>query len=302
MQVRRQTHGLLITTPAKLNLFLEVLAKRSDGYHEIETLMCPISLYDSLWFQGESGTSITLHIECLPNVADSNLVPQGSENLVLRALELLRAKSGCRQGATLRLLKRIPVAAGLAGGSSDAAAALVAGNLGWNLGFSVDELSSLAAELGSDVAFFLFGRSALCHGRGEKISLLSPWGQLHFVVVRPPMGLSTAEVYQNCQAAANARSVRNLLDALIEGDLAKVGVQLHNRLELPARGLTFWIDRLKQEFSKLDLPGHKMSGSGTSYFGLCRNAKHAQHLAGRLRGRGLGRVFVVTTCREEIAI
>ncbi|MGA2258695.1 MAG: hypothetical protein ABSG53_28850, partial [Thermoguttaceae bacterium] len=158
MQIHRNSVEIVIQTPAKLNLFFEVLGKRSDGYHEIETLMCPIGWYDTLCFRGAS--SEELDLECQwGSVASGGSgfeeVPRDGKNLVLRAVDLVRRRTGTKQGARLRLTKRIPTAAGLGGGSSDAAAALVAANLGWRLGLSLPELASLAAELGSDVPFFL---------------------------------------------------------------------------------------------------------------------------------------------------
>src|SRR5271166_3733614 len=172
MQIHRDAVGIVVQTPAKLNLFFEVLGKRSDGYHEIETLMCPISWYDTLCFRESS--SEDLELECQRGSAASGRigfeeVPRDGRNLVLRAVDLVRRRTGTKQGARLRLIKRIPTAAGLGGGSSDAAAALVAASLGWKLGLSLPELASLAAELGSDVPFFLNRGPAVCRGRGERI-------------------------------------------------------------------------------------------------------------------------------------
>ena len=162
MQVHRDTVEIVIQTPAKLNLFFEVLGKRADGYHEIETLMCPISLCDTLHFRGTS--SDDLDLQCSWGMASQGGsgfegVPRDGKNLVWRAVDLIRRRTGTRQGAKLRLIKRIPTAAGLGGGSSDAAAALVAANLGWKLDLPRAELAAMAAELGSDVPFFLHERS-----------------------------------------------------------------------------------------------------------------------------------------------
>ena len=157
MQIHRGSVDVVIQTPAKLNLFFEVHGKRDDGYHEIETLMCPISLCDTLCFRRTS--SEELELECRWGSASQggsgfDDVPRDDRNLVWRAIELLRRRIGVRLGAKLRLIKRIPTAAGLGGGSSDAAAALAAGNLAWNLDLSLPELTALAAEIGSDVPFF----------------------------------------------------------------------------------------------------------------------------------------------------
>jgi len=305
--IQRPVVDHVFQAPAKLNLFFEVLAKRSDGYHEIETLMCPITLCDTLYFQEEENEQVELECERVRGSAGSGGVaaeqaaadqlPEGCENLVVRAVELLRQRAGERRGARLRLVKRIPIAAGLGGGSSDAAAALRAANEGWDLGFSLDELAALAAELGSDVPFFLAGGAAVCRGRGERVEPVSECGTLDFVVVRPPAGLSTAVVYAACRPGRRPRSVAPLLEALSRGDKRQVGRLLFNRLQPAAERLSPWIARLRTVLAKEDCLGHGMSGSGTSYFGLCRHARHARRVARRLQANGVGSVFAVRSCR-----
>ena len=303
MHVRSTGAGLEILAPAKLNLFLEVLDKRSDGFHEIETLMYPVALYDTLVFHDDPGGQ-SLRLTCqraslspAPGEGTSDTLPDGADNLVVRAVELVRQRHGVTRGARLRLFKRIPLAAGLAGGSSDAAAALLAANRVWRLGLSRAELAALAAELGSDIPFFLHGGPAVCRGRGEIIERAEGLGSLHFVVARPPVGLSTADVYRACRPSAKPSRVAGLIDALRRGSLASAGGSLHNALQAAAETLSPWISRLSREFGQLDFLGHRMSGSGTSYFGLCRHARHARRLAACLRARGVGRVYAVEgTC------
>jgi 4-diphosphocytidyl-2-C-methyl-D-erythritol kinase len=302
MYVRRSATDLVIQAPAKLNLFLEVLAKRSDGYHEIETLMCPIDLYDSLHFQEDPSGQLELRCRRVfgasgPRGCGLHEVPEGPDNLVLRAVELVRRRTGVRRGAKLRLVKRIPAAAGLGGGSSDAAAALVAANEGWRLGRPHAELVAWAAELGSDVPFFLAGGPAVCRGRGEQVAPVAGLGALNFVVVRPPEGLSTAAVYGECSVATAPQTAQPLVDALQQGDWKQAGGRLLNRLQPAAESLSPWVNRLHKEFSQLDFLGHGMSGSGTTYFGLCRHARHARRSARRLEARGVGAVFAVRSCR-----
>jgi 4-diphosphocytidyl-2-C-methyl-D-erythritol kinase len=307
MHVRASPAWLEVWAPAKLNLFLEVLAKRPDGFHEIVTLMCPIRLYDTLRFRpNDSGkTTFTCRsenrrLDAAPSTNAAEVpkpsaedLPLDQRNSVVRALELLKSHTGNALGAEVRLIKRIPIAAGLAGGSTDAAAALVAGNQGWKLGLNSDELRRLAAEIGSDIPFFLGSGAAVCTGRGERIEPLSGLGQLHFVLVYPPQGLSTAEVYRACRPAERPAELGLLVDSLRRGDLAAGGKQLQNRLEPAARALSPWVTRLREIFSDLDVLGHQMSGSGTSYFGLCRHAGHAARLANHLRSRRLGQVYAV---------
>ena len=301
MQIRRSAVEVVVRAPAKLNLFFEILARREDGYHEIETLMCPIDLYDTLIFKEESDGQLELHCERItgpasPGEAHPIEMPEGTDNLAMRAVELLRRRAGVERGARLRLVKRIPTAAGLGGGSSDAAAALAAANLGWNLGWTREALAGVAAELGSDVPFFLADGPAICRGRGEHVEPAPGFPELHFVVVRPPEGLSTAAVYAACRPAERAESVRWLLVALGRGDLAAAGRMLHNRLEPVAESLSPWVRRVRDAMAGVDFLGSAMSGSGTSCVGLCRHARHARRAARRLQAIGLGSVFAVRSC------
>jgi 4-diphosphocytidyl-2-C-methyl-D-erythritol kinase len=302
MHVHRSAVELVIQAPAKLNLFFEVLAKRTDGYHEIETLMCPIDLYDTLHFQEDPHGQLELSCRRVfgadgPGGRGLDKLPEGPDNLVLRAIDLVRRRAGVCRGAKLWLVKRIPALAGLGGGSSDAAAALVAANLGWRLGRSREELAEWAAELGSDVPFFLVGGPAICRGRGERVEPLRGVGALDFVVVRPPAGLSTAAVYAACRPAEQPQTVLPLVDALRRGDWREMRRGLLNRLQSTAESMSPWVKRLQEEFSRLNCVGHAMSGSGTSYFGLCHNARHARRCARRLEALGLGAVFAVRSCR-----
>jgi len=294
MLLRATDRGLQVWAPAKLNLFLEILSRRGDGFHEIETLICPIGLYDTLTFDESSTGAIDFSCAWAAEVDCSVEVPQGADNTVVRALTLLRNASATDRGANVRLLKRIPAAAGLAGGSSDAAAALVAANRVWQLNWPRERLAEIAAAVGSDVPFFLGGGSAVCRGRGERIEPLEA-PRLDFVVVHPPVGLGTAEVYRACRPAGRPRTAAALVTAWQAGCLAEVGRRLHNGLQAAARSLAEAIGRLEEEFARLDLLGHAMSGSGSSYFGLCRSRRQAGRNAALLRSRGLGRAYAVSS-------
>lgn len=293
---------VVVHAPAKLNLFLEALSKRADGYHEIETLMVPIDIFDTLYFREDPSGQVALVCRKAsgvwgPGGAQLGELPEGAENLVLRAVELLRSRAELKRGASLRLVKRIPTAAGLGGGSSDAAAALIAANRGWRLGWSRVELASLAAELGSDVPFFVVGGAAICRGRGEQVEPLSGLGTLHFVVVRPPVGMSTADVYRHCRIDSSPRSMQPLCESLVRGDLERLGGAMFNRLQPAAELLSPWIGRVAAALAAEDIPGHQMSGSGSCYFGLCRHALHARRIANRLRAKRIGMAFAVRVSR-----
>ena len=303
MHLRTLHETIEIAAPAKVNLFLEVLGRRADGYHELETLMVPIDRYDTLRFTPQAGLQLTLACDTaaidgrvetstpsLPSAACEQL-PTGDENLVLKAVRRLRDRAGIEMGGHLHLTKRIPLAAGLAGGSSDAAAALAAANQAWRLDWPHERLAEIAAEIGSDVPFFLARGAAVCRGRGERIERCGTLGTLHFVVVKPPAGLSTAAVFKACQPASQPHGVEQLLVALRRGRLAEAGALFHNRLQSAARSISPWIDRLAMEFARLPVLGHQMSGSGTSYFGLCASATLARRVAARLRSQSLGLVW-----------
>jgi 4-diphosphocytidyl-2-C-methyl-D-erythritol kinase len=291
--------------PAKINLFLELLGRRADGYHELETLMVAITICDTIVFSTTDEDHVRLTCSASGGgraqeralARRSDLlgdVPAGRDNLVTQAVERLREAAGVAAGANIHLIKRIPSAAGLGGASSDAASALWAANHAWQLGWSGTELARLAAELGSDIPFFFGGGAAICHGRGELVEPLPLASSLHLVVVRPPEGLATSLVYQCCQPATRPRAVDPLVRALRRGDYAAAAHGLTNRLEPAAASLSPWIDRLRSAFDRLDCLGHQMSGSGSSYFGICRHARHARRVAARLRSEGLGYVRVAT--------
>ena len=305
MYVRRRGTLVELETPAKVNLFLEVLSRRTDGFHELETLMAPIGLYDRVSLAANATGSVTLAcrwargVESIRTRCCGNggweAIPGTEDNLALRSVMLLRQRAGIQAGADMTLIKRIPASAGLGGASSDAAAVLVAANIAWRLNWSRQQLAEVAAELGSDVPFFLYGGPCLGRGRGERLEPVVGLKPLHWVIVRPPAGLATAAVYRACSPADRPRRAEAMVAAACNGDTAHVGRLLFNRLQDAAGRLSPWIGRLQQAFGRLDCLGHQMSGSGTSYLGLCRHARHARRTAARLRAAGMGAVFAVTT-------
>jgi 4-diphosphocytidyl-2-C-methyl-D-erythritol kinase len=292
MLVRNHGPSLVVNTPAKLNLFLEVLGRRPDGYHELETVMVSIGLYDTLTFVGSDLQQTRLQCRCC---VTSSALPTGEENLVLRAVQILREATGCETGVSIDLWKRIPLKAGLGGGSSDAAATLVGLNRLWNLGLPSAELHRLAASLGSDVNFFLDSPlAAVCSGRGERVAPLSVPRQMHFVIVCPETGLSTGEVFQQWSAGRQeTKSMTGIVEALASNGIETDPAVLHNALEAPAQSLNPDISRVLRLMSCCGTTPVLMSGSGSACFAVCRTARHAQRQAGRLRNLRLGRVFHV---------
>jgi 4-diphosphocytidyl-2-C-methyl-D-erythritol kinase len=305
MRLRQSGASWIVHAPAKLNLFLEVLGKRADGFHELETLMVSVNLFDTLVLRQESSTQISLRCHysgCVSrrvaadSASASDEVPDGQDNLAVKAAELLKKKTGVDKGIHIELFKRIPAEAGLAGGSSDAAAVLLALNRIWQLRLSRDELQRYASEIGSDVAFFLAeSPAALCQGRGEIIRPLKKAPRLHFVIVKPDSGLSTAAVFRQCRPEAKPRGASKLAEYLQRGDLTNAGRNLFNSLQAPAELLNPDVSRLIEELGRHPFVGHMMSGSGTSCFGVCRHREEARMAAARLKALRLGRVFVGET-------
>ena len=298
MYVLRRRTRIEIWAPAKLNLFLEVLGRRADGFHEMETLMASISLFDHLTFTASEHSDLQLSCRWatrVSNSADVETLPTGQDNLVIRALDALRQASGVQAGLSVQLVKRIPTAAGLGGGSSDAAAALVAANLIWNLNWSTQRLSEIAATLGSDIPYFLWGHAAVCRGRGEIIDPLTTSWRQHLVVIRPPEGLSTPTVFRQVEISPTPNRIEPMLACLRGRRDREIASHLFNRLQPAAARVSPWIKRLQSEFDRLDVQGHQMSGSGSSYFGLCHSARHANRVSKLLQSRCPGYVFPTRT-------
>lgn len=288
MLFRQRQHTLTVHTPAKLNLFLELHGKRSDGFHELETLMATVRLYDTLSFTSDDAGDISLEevqtTRRHPDDSKAAELPPAGENLVVRAARLLKRAAGTRMGARIRLLKRIPVASGLAGGSSDAAATLAALNRLWRLGLPRRRLQELAAELGSDVGFFLAEMPwAICRGRGEIIEPLHLPVTLQFVIVRPQTGLSTAEVYRHSGVSDHPRNVSSLIADLSRQRIGRMARGMHNALQPAAERLNPEIPQIKRRFDDEPFAAHLMSGSGSACFGICFSRRQAARSAARLR-------------------
>jgi len=275
-----QGPALAVRAPAKINLSLHVLGLRPDGYHGIRTVMQAVSLCDDLVFRPLPDG----RIELTCSGAD---VPEGEGNLVVRAARLLQERAGVEAGARIALEKRIPVGAGLGGGSSDGAVTLLALSELWGLGLGVPELSRLAAELGSDVPFFLRGGTALCTGRGERVSPAECPSRMHYVLVTPALSVSTASVYGAQSGLTSAGDASNVLMALRSSDAELLGHCLANDLQDAALRLHGELDelwtKLKEAGEFCGVEGILLSGSGSSFFAVARGAQEAAQAAGSLQ-------------------
>ncbi|QEG34038.1 4-(cytidine 5'-diphospho)-2-C-methyl-D-erythritol kinase [Bythopirellula goksoeyrii] len=300
-----------ILAPAKLNLYLKVLGKRSDGFHDLDTLMVPVQLCDQLrWCPENSGRPV--QAESCSLTVDSRALNPGpslhslnsSENLVLQAAHLVAARIGRPPHGHFQLTKRIPLQAGLGGGSSDAAATLRLTNACWKAGLAESELAQLAAELGSDVPFFLHSGPAICRGRGERISTAAGLANLHFVLVKPSFGLSTAQVFQEFSSSkeqiqsSNDNStarLTSLIGALQAGALSTASRWMTNCLESAAARIAPEILCIKNLLADAGCRGQLMTGSGSTLFGIARSARHARWIARQLSAQSMGTVLVTST-------
>ncbi len=291
---------LRLRAPAKLNLYLRVLGRRPDGYHEIETLFERVDLADELTFE----PAAALQLSC-----NDPALSCGEDNLILKAARLLQQEMGARPhtnrahtqdqasigvGARIHLTKRIPIAAGLGGGSSDAAATLLGLNALWGLSYGAEALRSLASTLGSDVPFFLSPSPfAIGRGRGERCEPLQGVPRLFQVLVTPPERLSTRDIYEaldrtrgpggDFDLTASVPSISMVAHALCNGSLGELAKGLWNDLEPEAIRRCPPISFIQSHLRSSGCLGARLSGSGSSVFGLCRDAAQAQAVAAQLR-------------------
>jgi 4-diphosphocytidyl-2-C-methyl-D-erythritol kinase len=253
---------LFVFARAKVNLCLDVFDLRPDGYHEVASVMQSLALHDVLALEAvPEGISLQVAGEA---------VAAGEENLVLRAARRLAAATGCRRGAAVMLHKNIPVAAGLGGGSADAAAALAGLDRLWELGCAAGFLAEIGAELGADVPFCLTGGTALATGRGEKLTRLPPLPELGVLLLKPPYGLSAGAVYRAFDSARpNHRPVaRQMAEALAGGDWRRALQWCSNALEAVVFKEHPELAVLKQELQEAGALCALMSGSGPTVFGI----------------------------------
>ena len=281
-QPRRRTTPLTVFSPAKVNLYLRIVGKRPDGYHELETVMLPLDFGDQITLQSQT-TGLTL--EC-----DNPNLPTDDSNLALRAARTLAQSFGVETGARITLKKRTPLAAGLGGGSSNAAAVLRGLNRLWNLNGPPEKLDAIAARMGSDINFFMAGGAALCRGRGECVEAVPGKLSGAILLVNPGFGISTKWAYENwAKAAAESRltahppEVSLLLRALAENDLAGVSQCLFNSLEAPSMRKFPVLKLIKKAMGDGGAAGALMSGSGATLFGLFADAKAAEKSARAIR-------------------
>lgn len=262
---------------AKVNLTLDVVAPRTDGYHDIESVMHTIALHDSIVLR-EAGAGVEL-------VVHGDSVPHDTRNLVLRTATLLRETFAVDRAVQIDLVKRIPVAAGLGGGSADAAVTLLGLVQLWKLRLDGRDLLGFATKLGADVPFFLEGGAAIARGRGERLTRLPPLPTTWIVLARPQVEVATAWAYRQLSASGitTRPHTESMVDAMRREDVREVGRHLRNIFEEVIVGAYPVVTDLKTRILRGETYGAGMSGTGPTVFGLMANEAAAQKVAEDLR-------------------
>ena len=256
---------------AKINLSIDVLGKRDDGYHIVEMIMQTIDLYDNLKITKIEGDFIKIK-------SDSEDIPLNQDNIVYKAADILKKRFNIKDGVEISIQKNIPVAAGMAGGSSNAAAVLVGLNKVWNLGLSESQLKEIGLQLGADVPFCITGGSALAQGIGEELTNIHGLSEgVNILVCKPDIFVSTKEVYQSLDMNKVQKRPENqkLIESLKNDDIKYVSENMVNVLEEVTASKYKEIKQIEATMMKNKALGSMMSGSGPTVFGLFDNKEYA---------------------------
>lgn len=280
---------------AKINIGLDVLRRREDGYHELKMIMQTVDICDDLIIEKTADPGILIRTDCRD-------IPTDGSNLICKAVRLLLEEKGIEAGVRIVLTKRIPVAAGMAGGSSDAAAAMRGVNELFDMGYSVQELQTLGLKLGADIPYCLVGGTMLSQGIGEILTPLPPPPDCLLVVAKPDINVSTAFVYGHLRVSElDAHpDIDGMVRALYEGSLNGIASRLGNVLETVTVGEYPVIQEIKELFCRMGAKNALMSGSGPSVFGIFTDRESAEQAARATEQRGLARQIYVTAFKQDI--
>jgi 4-diphosphocytidyl-2-C-methyl-D-erythritol kinase len=269
---------LYVKAPAKINLTLDVLSKRPDGYHEVEMIMTTVDLADRIGLEPRSDGLIRI-------ISADRYVPDDYRNLAYQAAKLLRDTYGIKEGVTITLEKKIPVAAGLAGGSSDAAATLKGLNYLWDLKLTADQLAEHGAKIGSDVSFCVYGGTALATGRGEVIQELPAPPNCWIILAKPSIGVSTADVYGGLKINEVVHpKTKDMIRAIHEKNYELMCEAMGNALESVTLKLHPEVSMIKEQMMKFGADAVLMSGSGPTVFGIVQHESRVNRIYNGLRG------------------
>lgn len=249
--------------PAKINLAIDVLSKRPDGFHDVKMIMQSIALYDTISLKPVHGGKITVS-------SDTKRIPEDNTNIAYKTAEYIRHKYNVKSGVEIFIEKNIPVAAGLAGGSTDAAAVLNLLDKAWNLKLTKTEILEAAKRLGSDVPFCVAGGTALAEGLGEKLTPLRAMPESYILLAKPDMDISTQEVYEgiDTEEILERPDIDAMIKAINDGSLTQIGKNLSNVLEYVTIKKCPFIKDIKEKLIEYGALGSVMSGSGPTVFGL----------------------------------
>lgn len=278
--------------PAKINLGLDALYKREDGYHELQMIMSSVDLSDHLIIRENQEKDIRI-------LSNNGFLPVDKRNHIYQAADLIQRKFDIQQGITVHLEKKIPVAAGLAGGSSDAAATLRGLNRLWNLGLNLAELAELGAEIGSDVPYCIYGSTAFVTGRGEFVQELPSMPQCWVVLVKPRVSVSTKTIFDALSfGSIEHPDISAIKDAVCENNYPKMIQSLGNALEPITIQKYPIVEQIKERMLKFGADAALMSGSGPTVFALCEKHSRAQRVYNGLKGF-CDEVYLVRTLKCE---
>lgn len=269
---------LIAKAPAKINLILNVLGKREDHFHEVEMVMTSIDLADMLTFTDRSDTQI--HI-----TSNSSFMPLNQKNIVYEAAEALRQKYNVKLGCHIHIDKKIPIAAGLGGGSADAAATLRALNQLWGLSARPEELSQLGEKIGSDIPYCLQNKTSIARGRGEQIQVIEKFPACWVILVKPPKGISSWTVFKDLKYNDLPKyEVGELCEAIALGDYERLVASCGNALEGPSATQRPVILQIKEKMLQFGADAAFMSGTGPTVLALAQKRSKAERIYNALRG------------------
>lgn len=280
---------------AKINLGLDVLRRRPDGYHEVKMVMQTVDIYDDLFLEKTEKPGVELQIE-------GSELTAGKDNLICRAAELFMEEKGIAGGVKIRLVKRIPIAAGMAGGSSDAAATLRGMNELWETGCSAQELQKLGVRLGADIPYCVVGGTMLSEGIGEILTPLPAPPECVLLIAKPEISVSTKFVYENLHADTlkSHPDIDGMVEAIGRGQLEGITERMGNVLETVTTKTYPVIEEIKTVMKEKGAENALMSGSGPTVFGIFGQKEQAEAAAAILRERDLAKQVFVTAFQEDI--
>lgn len=284
MQITRKAY-------AKINLGLDVLRRRPDGYHEVKMIMQTISLHDKLIFEDISGNGIELITNERPELPEN-----AQDNLIYKAAKLIRDTFEVQKGVRITLQKNIPIAAGMAGGSTDAAAVFHGLNDLWNLKMSVEKMQELGVKLGADIPYCILGGTALSEGIGEKLTVLPAPPSCYILIAKPDICVSTKYVYENLHVDTLKEhpDIDGMVEALFNSDLHGITVRMENVLETVTEKKYPIIKEIKECMSEEGAENALMSGSGPTVFGIFTDRERAEAAKTRICNEALAKEVFVT--------